>query len=99
MAERIIKHAPPAPGVPVNADYDTVVSALSQLLEAAHMLPMAFPAEYHDKMYYARKNALEVLAAAQHRLQATGLPVCDHKSTVGLGGYCSECGLPKPPRA
>lgn len=24
---------------------------------------------------------------------------CDHKSTVGLGGYCSECGLPKPPRA
>jgi hypothetical protein len=35
----------------------------------------------------------------RHPLMKTVNPPCDHKSTVGIDGYCGECGLPKPPSA
>lgn len=68
MEQRIIKMAPPAPGGQVEPTYEAVVSALRELVDASQIVPREFPANYHERFYFARKHAELILEAAQHRV-------------------------------
>lgn len=76
MEQRIIKMAPPAPGGQIEPTYETVISALRELVKASQIIPREFPASYHERFYYARKHAELILEAVEHRVQSDACPVC-----------------------